>query len=126
MATLMKGSRILACAMQCWNCELTKLCPVLTARPQPLAHALKFTSISAVEEQVKGVPKVYFETQENQSRKVRSCDSLCASIGVITLSDNSQLPLSAFLLRIQMFWVVMPCQQFCVSDMSEECSVFKR
>jgi hypothetical protein len=53
------------------------MCPVLAARPQPLAHALKFTSISAVEEQVKGVSKVYFETQENESLKVRSCDSLC-------------------------------------------------
>jgi hypothetical protein len=76
------------------------LCPELSARPQPLAHALKFTLISAVEEQVKGVSKVYFETQENKSLKVSSCNSLCASIGVITLSDKNQLPLLAFLLII--------------------------
>jgi len=51
MAAVMKGSRVLACAVSPWNCELTKLCPELAARPQPLAHALKFTLISAVEEQ---------------------------------------------------------------------------
>jgi hypothetical protein len=73
------------------------LCPELAARPQPLAHASKFTLISAAEEQVKGVPKVYFE---NKSLKVRSYDSLCASIGVITLSGNNQLPLPPFLLII--------------------------
>ena len=35
---------------------------------------------------------------------MRSCDSLCASIGVITLSDNSQLHLPVFLLIILTFF----------------------